>query len=64
MGVGQDSDRGREFSGALRMGDPGRAEEVLRENQDRTKARVTKVLGVRRWRGAMHGRRAWRPCVR
>ena len=45
MGVGQDSDRGREFSGALRMGDPGRAEEVLRENQDRTKARVTKVLG-------------------
>jgi hypothetical protein len=27
------------------MGDPGRAEEVFRENQDRIKGRVTKALG-------------------
>ena len=45
MEVEQDSGRAGELSGALRMGDPGRAEEVLRENQDRTKARVTKALG-------------------
>ena len=30
---------------ALRVGDPGRAEEVLRENQDRLKAKVTEALG-------------------
>ena len=38
---GEDGGHGR----ALRMGDPGRAEEVLRENQERLKARVTRALG-------------------
>lgn len=44
-GVEQDIDGDSALSGAMRLGDPERAAEVLRENQDSMKAKVTRALG-------------------